>query len=213
MPTQLSTARRPQRRAVAVLAVAVVLACLCGGAARAAGTGGIEVTPLPAIVDGEQVTAFHVELPGRGSKEIPFLLRNVENGERTASVYAADVTRAENGAFDVSDAGSSPYVRYEQRTVTLAPGEQRRETFALERPNAASPSEETFGAIVVEVSNGSVVQRAATLVYVNPGTRLPLPLLIVLVALLLIAVTAVTITVYARRSRAGAEAPQALVPA
>lgn len=182
--------------------MAVLLACLSGGAARAAGTGGIEVTPLPALVDGEQVTAFHVELPGRGSTEVPFLLRNVENGERTASVYAADVTRAENGTFDVSDAGSSRYVSYEQRTFSLAAGEQRRETFTLERPNAASPPGETFAAIVVEVSNGSVVQRAATLVYVNPGTRLPLPLLIVLVALVLVVLVAATITVYARRARA-----------
>ena len=56
-----------------------------------------------------------------------FLLRNVEAGERSATVYAARASRSPDGSYAVGDAGSSPYVSYERRDVTLAEGEQREE--------------------------------------------------------------------------------------
>lgn len=190
------------RAALTGLAVSLT-ALVVATPAGAAGTGGIEVTPLPAVVDGEQVTAFRVELPGSGEDEVPFLLRNVEDGERSATVYAARASRSPDGSYAVGDAGSSPYVSYERREVTLAEGEQREESFVLRRPEGDSPSGEQYAAIVIEVGNGSVVQRAATLVYIDPGTALPvsLPVLVVLVAVALALAAAAAWAVVARRRR------------
>lgn len=206
--TLVPTARRSPRRAVVVVVLAVLGSLLMTGPARGAGTGGIEVTPLPAMVDGEQVTAFRVELPAYGSKEVSFLLRNVEEGERTARLYAARATQSADGSFDVGDPGSSAVVSYPTQVVTLAEGEQRVERFTVERPEGDQPSELTYSAIVVEVSNGAIVQRAATLVYVQPGRQLPapLPVLIVLVAAALIGAVAVGLALVARRRRSAPDA-------
>lgn len=169
----------------------------------AAGTGGIEVTPLPAVVDGKQVTAFHVELPGAGPDDVEFLLRNVADGQRAATVYAARATRSADGSFDVGDAGSSPYVSYAKRSVTLGKGEQRPQSFRVERPKGKQPSQQVFAAIVVEVGDGSVIQRAATLVYLDPGRQLPvpLPLLLVAVAGALLALAGAGVALVTRRRR------------
>lgn len=195
------TARRFPRRAVVVFLVFLMLSAVAP--ARGAGTGGIEVTPLPATVDGKTVTAFRVELPGSGSKEVEFLLRNVEDGERSAELYAAEATRSPDGSFAIGDPGSSPFLSYERRSVTLPEGEQRVESFRLQRPDGEQPTEEVYGAIVVQVSSGSIVQRAATLVYIKPGRQLPvpLPLLIVLVAAALVLAAAIAVVIAARRRR------------
>ncbi len=60
-----------------VRAAVVAFLLLLAVPAGAAGTGGVEVTPLPGIVDGKQVTAFHVRMPRSGTSEVPFALRNL----------------------------------------------------------------------------------------------------------------------------------------
>lgn len=174
------------RRRAAVALVAALAVLVPAHTAQAAGTGGIEVTPLPFVVDGEPVTAFHLELPGNGSQDVSFLLRNVEQGERTATVYAAAATRLPDGGYDVGPADSSPYVAFDRRTVTLGTDEQRKETFRVTRAAGDRPEGTVHAALVVEVSNGSVVQRAATLIYLEEAPLLPVPLAIVLAVALLV---------------------------
>ena len=154
--------------------LSVPLAVLLGGTgARAAGTGGIEVTPVPGVVDGKQVTAFRAELPESGTTQVRFALRNITKEPRSARVYAASARADGQGGFAIGDAGSSPHVRLEDRTVRLAANETRAETFDVLAPGDDRPDGTVHAAVVIEVKQGAVVQRAATLVYLEPGDSPP----------------------------------------
>ena len=189
---------RRWRRAVFAAAACVLLA----GPAHGAGTGGIEVTPVPGVVDGKQVTAFHVTLPTTGTTQQRFALRNITTEERAARIYAASARRDGKGGFSIGDPGSSPYVRLPDRTVTLQPAEVRAETFDVVAPSKDRPGEETYAAVVLEVQRGSIVQRAATLVYVAPGEKSSAPpwLLVVAGSLLGLALLAFLFAVVRRRT-------------
>lgn len=182
---------------------AAVLVVVLAPSALAAGTGGIEVTPVPSKVDGKAVTVFRVEVPRDGSTSVPYLLSNVEDGPRTARVYVARVRKVD-GSFSLDDEGSSPYVSMEDRSVTLQPEEVREETFRVSPGPDGPPEGEAYAAVVVEVRNGSVVQRANTLIYLTAEPRVPLPLLILLVAVGLIAVVGAGLAVTVRRRRQAA---------
>ena len=159
-----------------------VLLLLLSLPAGAAGTGGIEVSPIPGVKDGRQITAFHVELPRKGSRQVEFAVRNVVKEPRSARIYVAAATRS-GKSFDVGAAGSSPYASYPDQTVTLKAGELRRERFTigldrrLERPEGT-----VLAAVVVEVSSGSLVQRAATLIYLKPQKPWSIPAVSVVAA-------------------------------
>lgn len=172
---------------------------------HAAGTGGIEVTPVPAVRDGKPVTTFEAEVPHDGRVEVPYLLSNVEDGPRTATVYSARVLQSD-GSFSLDDEGSSPYVTLDKQEVTLQPGEVREESFTVHPGPDGPPEGEAFAAVVVEVRNGAVVQRANTLIYLTPGRRLPLPLVLVLVAVGLVTAAAVAVVAVGRRRRASERA-------
>lgn len=161
-----------------LLAAAAALVVALAAPASAAGTGGIEVSPYPGVVDGEQVTAFHVSAPGKAA----WALRNTTAETRTGRLYAASASPDGHGGWVIGDAGSSPYLDFPERDVTLAPHQvqvsELRVRGAVERQEHA--------ALVVEVRNGSVVARAATLVYLQPGGGSGLPLLPVGVAVLVL---------------------------
>lgn len=195
--TSPRSASRPAR--LALLAVLLLLAGQ-GGQALAAGTGGIEVTPVPGQRDGRAVTTFQVEVPRDGSIEVPFLLSNLEDEPRSARIYTARVTEAD-GSFSLDDRDSSPYVSLPDREVTLAPDEVRETTFTVSAGSDGPPDEQVYAAVVVEVRNGSVVQRANTLIYLTPAPRLPLPLLALGIAVVLLAVTAAAVLMTAARRR------------
>lgn len=190
------TAVRLLRAAVvALLASLAVLMPVTG--VHAAGTGGIEISPYPGVVNGKQVTAFHVTVPRRGSRTVRYSLRNTTSGPKTAHLYSASASR--NGkSFAIGDAGSSHYIEFPDRTVTLKGNETLLSDFTVH----GTVKDGALGAVVVEVTNGSVTQRAATLVYLTPGPVLPLPVLLVLIAvgLLLLAGGGVFFT---RRRRRG----------
>lgn len=192
MPT---TAVRLARAAVvAFLAALLVLAPSAG--VLAAGTGGIEISPYPGVKDGKQVTAFHVSVPRKGFAKVRYSLRNTTRSPRTARLYAASATR--NGtAWSIGDPGTSPYLDFATRTVTLSGSASQIADFSVR----GKVKGEQYGALVVEVTNGSVTQRAATLVYLSPGPVLPLPVLIVLIAVALLLVAGVALLLV-RRQRA-----------
>jgi hypothetical protein len=151
-------------------------------AAPAAGTGGVELSPYPGVVDGKQVTAFHVTVPRDGDgTSVRYALRNTTRTTRSARLYAASARRSGSG-WSVGDAGSSPYLDFPDRTVSLRPTEVVVASFRVR----GTISDKAYGALVVEVANGSVTQRAATLVYLKPGHRVPLPVLLVGAAVLLL---------------------------
>lgn len=184
--------RSAGRRLRPVLLVVVFL-LLAGLAlpATGAGTGGIEITPVPSKKDGKAITTFRVDVPKDDPVRVPYTVRNVEDGPRTARVYAARVLR-EDGNFALDEPGSSPYVSMPDREITLAREEVLEETFLVSPGPEGRLREEAYAAVVVEVRNGSVVQRASTLIYLEPGPRVPLPLLLagLAVALLLVPLTA-----------------------
>jgi hypothetical protein len=188
-------------RSFRLLAITAVLVALAP-TALAAGTGGIEVTPLPGIVDGQQVTAFHTTLPSSGTASVEFALRNITSEPRKARVYAASARADGQGGFTIGDAGSSPYIELDDRTVSLAKEETRVETFEVRAPSGKRPDETVHAAVVIEVQRGSVVQRAATMVYLEPGERAPLPRWAAVVAVtVLVAVTLALLLVVRRRRR------------
>ncbi|HUR15234.1 MAG TPA: hypothetical protein VM097_12165 [Mycobacteriales bacterium] len=192
--TRSTTAARCLRTAV-VGVLAGLLVLLPSAGVQAAGTGGVELSPYPGVVDGKQVTAFHVTVPrGGGTTSVRYALRNTTNQPKSARLYAAKAQR-DGGSWAVGDAGSSPYLDFPDRTVTLRAGEVQLASFTVH----GSITEEVFGALVVEVTNGSVKQRAATLVYLKPGRRVPLPVLVVGCAVLLLLVAAGAVALARRR--------------
>jgi hypothetical protein len=199
-----TSARSPVLLALfAVLGVALAV----GVPAHAAGTGGIEITPVPAQRDGRPVTTFEVEVPRDGEVEVPFLISNIEDGTRSARVYSARVTES-GGSFALDAPGSSPYVSMPDRDVRLEEGEVREASFTVSAGEDGVPESTEYAAVVVEVRNGAVVQRANTLIYLTAGPRVPLPLVVVGIAVLLIALAAaVLFALVARRRGPAAGAP------
>lgn len=189
--------RRRLPRAASAVVVALLLVVGLGSPAGAAGTGGIEVTPVPAELDGRPVSSFRVQLPGSGSADVPFVLRNVAaDGPRSARVYLAPVTRAGDG-FVLGEEGTSPWVQMPRQDVTLQVGEVREQSFQAQAGEL--PDGGVLAAVVVEVQNGAIVQRASTLVYLDDAGRVPLPVLLVGLAALLLLVSAAAVALAVRR--------------
>ena len=176
-------------RRVLVALLLVVLALPASGA----GTGGIEVSPYPGIVGGHQVTAFHVKVPSRGSVTVRYSLRNTTGAPVQGRLYAASAVSDGHGGWSVGGAGSSSYVDLADQQVSLQANETRLASFSVQGPAGR------HAAVVVEVKQGSVVTRAATLVYLERGRTVPLPLVLVGIAVLLVVVAGGALVVARRR--------------
>jgi hypothetical protein len=162
--------------------------------AQAAGTGGIEVSPYPAIVGGHQVTAFHVRVPSRGSVSVRYSLRNTTAAPVRGRLYAASATSDGHGGWTIGGAGSSTHLDLADQQIELAAHQTRLAAF-----RAHGKSGE-HAAVVIEVKQGSVVTRAATLVYLEHGRTVPLPLLLVGIAVLLLLAAGGAVAWQRRRS-------------
>lgn len=184
---------------MALAAGALAVGVLTGGA-HGAGTGGLEVTP----VRDDGASTFRVEVPREGSVDVPFLLRNVDEEPRSGRVYTARVTSTD-GAFALDAPDSSPYLVMPDREVTLQPGEVREQVFRVQAGPDGGPEGEEYAAVVVEVRNGSVVQRASTLVYLRGERVVPLPLLLVVLAVVLLLAAGAGVAAVARRRSQHAE--------
>ena len=196
----LTTSTGRQWRAVLAVVLLALFAGL-GSPATAAGTGGIEITPVPSKKGNKAITTFRVQVPREAPLQVPYTVRNVEDGPRTARVYSARILRSD-GNFILDEPGSSPYVSMPDREVTLAAGQVLEETFLVSpSPDGRHIREEAYAAVVVEVRNGAVVQRASTLIYLDPGPRVPLPLLLVGLAAALVLIPGAALTVGKLRRR------------
>ena len=154
---------------------------LVAGPALAAGTGGVDVSPYPGVVNGKQVTAFHTRVPSSGEAVVQYSLRNTTNAPASARLFSASAART-GGQFTVGAAGSSPYISFPDEQVTLKPQESRIETFTVHAgPHGVAAG--SYGAIVVEVKNGSIIQQAAVVVYLEREHAVPLPLLVISIAI------------------------------
>ena len=189
------------RRPLSLLAglfVSVAVAVGFAPAATAAGTGGVELTPLPTVdAHGHPVTAFHVA-PGGTAK---FALRNLTDHAVTVRMYGAAATKSASGAWSVGRAGSADWLDLPAQDVTLAPHAIQTRSFTIAKHGIAKGV--TYGAVVLEQSHGTVVERAATLVYLKSASALPKverAVLPVVVAAALIGVAVVA----QRRVRSGA---------
>lgn len=202
-----SAAVRLARAATVVVVLALLLPTGLATPAWAAGTGGIDLSPYPSIVNGRQITAFHADVPSRGSISVRYTLRNVSKQPHTVRVYAASATR-NGGSFSVGTAGSSPYLTFPTRTVTLTGGATQLGTFTVHGPVHGT----TYGALVVEVTTGSITQRAATLVYLKKGRTVPVPLLLTLIAVLVLALAGAAVAITGRRSAAPVYSPRPAPP-
>lgn len=174
---------------------------LISPSAHAAGTGGISVTPIPALVDGKTVTSFRVTVPREGTEQVPFTVSNIEAGPRTARLYVAEVTRV-GDEFRLGAAGTSPFAAMPDRQVTLQGGEAEESHFVID--GSQQPDGQQLAAVVVEVTNGAVTTQASTLIYLEPADELPLPLLLVGLAVLLVVAAGSALAVVARRRTAPA---------
>lgn len=174
-------------RAVAAL-VGLVVLVLPTAPAGAAGTGGLELSPDPAAAaEGDPVARFEVDVPSRGEVTESFVLRNVTDEPRTARLYTAEV-REVDGTLQVGAEGSSRWARLASQEVTLGPGEVRTGSFSVQ--GGELPDGGAMAAVVLEVGDEGVVQRAATMVYLDDGRQVPLPVLLVVVAVALVALSA-----------------------
>jgi hypothetical protein len=196
MPFRTRTAARLVRTAV----LAVLAALLLPGSAFGAGTGGVDVSPYPGVVNGKQVTAFHAKVPSRGSSTVEYALRNTTGKPATARLFAAKALLGSKGSFTIGPAGSSPYVAFKDRQVTLAPHETRIASFRITPGPGGRPKGTVYGALVVEVKNGAIIQQAATVIYLEPGRLVPLPVLFVIIAITLLVLLGLALLV-ARRKR------------
>ena len=191
------TAVRLVRTAVIAFLVAVLFLLPTAGV-RAAGTGGVELSPYPGVKDGKQVTAFRATVPRRGSVDVRYSLRNTTDAPRTARLYAASATKQADGQWSIGDAGTSPYISgFSTRSVTLRPGEVQIKQFQV----SGDVRDGQASALVVEVTAGSVTQRAATLVYLTRGPVLPVPVLLAIGALLVALCAGIAILVVRRQRR------------
>jgi hypothetical protein len=177
----------------------VFLLLLLAGPAQATGTGGVDISPYPGVVDGKQVTAFHAKIPSSGSLRVQYALRNTTNRTATARLFAAKALTNGHGHFTIGPAGSSPYLSFADQQVSLKPRETRIASFLIQAGTEGRPSGKVYGAIVVEVKHGSVIAQAAVVVYLEPGRRVPLPLLIVLIAAGLLALAGLGFLIVVRR--------------
>lgn len=189
------------RLAAVVLAPLLPLLLLLAPPAAAAGTGGVDISPYPGVVDGRQVTAFHAQVPSRGDSTVRYVLRNTTGHTATARLFGTAASRDAQGRFTIGPAGSSPYLGFADQQVSLAPHETRMATFTVHPGPHGRPQGKAYAAVVVEVRNGSVIAQAATVVYLERGRTIPLPLLVVLVATGLLAAAGVGVLVVSRRRR------------
>jgi hypothetical protein len=137
-------------------------------AASAAGTGGVELTPIPTVdKHGKAVTAFHVHT----GTQARFALRNLTDHVATVRVYAAAATRSSTGAYSIGGSGSARWVELPAQTVTMAAHAVQYRSMQISTKNI--PKGTAYGAVVVEQVRGTVAQRAATLVYLDRGTVSP----------------------------------------
>lgn len=188
------------RTAAWLVRTAVLAVLLLPGAALAAGTGGVDVSPYPGVVNGRQITAFHAKVPSRGDTTVQYALRNTTGKPATARLFAAKASRDSKGSFTIGAAGSSPYVTFTDQQVTLAPRETRIASFRIKAGPDGRPKGTAYGALVVEVKNGAIIQQAATVIYLEPGRLVPLPLLLVLIAITLLVLAGMGFLVVRRRS-------------
>ena len=158
---------------------------LLTGGAQAAGVGTIELEP-------QRGTAFHVKLGDEASTTTSMTLRNTGKEAVTARLYAASAVKTSEDGWNVGGAGSAPWIELPDQTIELAAGERRIMRFVVRQ------SEQKTGAVVIEQTGGTVVQRAATLVYLEPASRWSLPLVAVVAGALVILMGAAVISVRQR---------------
>lgn len=173
------------------LTAAAAVACLLtvpAPTALAAGVGTLELLPL-------EGSAFHLTVSGRPVQQ-QFTLRNIGTKPTSGVLYAAAARRTDSGGWSVSGDGSATWIKLPRQTVSLTPGQSKALTFTVdaERPRT--------GAVVLEQAGGSVVQRAATLVYVKKSRVITLPRALVLLAIVLLTAAGGAVLVV-RRQRTG----------
>lgn len=191
------------RTATFLLAVLAAVALTTAAPAGAAGTGDVEL--IPSSPDGEPRTSFQLD----GSQdEIRFELVNLADEPRTARLYSASAVRSPSGAVSVGSDGSAPWLDLPDEEVLLEAEEVRSFVAPLEL-RELSEGQTQLGAVVLEVTQGSVVVRVATLVTVEPRTGLPLPVWAVVVAAGAIALVLLGLLLARRRRRTDADEREA----
>ena len=163
-------ARRGTAVAAGALGIVAMFIALATPA-RAAGAGGVELTPIVAAdAPPSKRSAFHVDLKGSKRTTQQFDLRNLSNSPVTAKLYSAAAARQPQGGFAVSGAGSAPWIELPMSSVRLQAHEVRRITFTITEPDAVV-DQHSYGAVVMQPGEGSsVVVRVATIVYLTQDT-------------------------------------------
>jgi len=139
------------------------------------------------------VTAFHVKVPSEGAATVRYSVRNTTAKPVTGRLYAASADSDGRGGWSIGGPGSTRSVDLSDQQVSLKPQETRLASFQV----SGRPGD--HAAVVVEVKQGAVVTRAATLVYLEKDRTVPLPLLAVAAAVLLLLVVGGGVLLVRRR--------------
>lgn len=169
--------------------------------ALAAGTAGVDLSPAQ-LTGGGVVTAFHVSLRAGQTSEQHFLLRNLTGHPAAVQLYGAAAYHAKNGAWSIGGPNSAPWIGIRLQSVRLRAHQSRWYSFRVVRAAAPRGRGLVYAAVVLSSGSGTIVERAATLVYLDrlgPST-LPRALLPIVLAMILVAAGAL---VHARRRRQG----------
>jgi hypothetical protein len=156
--------RASSRKGAAVSTAALTAALAIGGvalagSASAAGTGGVDLAPA----DGQ--SAFHVPLRYGEHATVRFVLRNLRGRPVSAEVYAASAT-PDGGSYSIGGVSSAPWLSLPATSVQLGAHASRTMSFTVRRETPSS-APTSYGAIVLQVAHGTIIERAATLVYLQ----------------------------------------------
>src|SRR3954471_11324895 len=182
----------------AVVAAGAAVAMVVGAATPvgAAGTGGVELTPV-APTDG---TAFHVVASAGHPGVLAFELRNISGAPAEAHLYPAAVSRT-GTAYSVSSSGTASWIALPDQIVHLDAGESRHFEASVDSA-AAPPGQVVYGAVVQEnLGDVAVRRRVATLVYLTRHERggPPTPLAWLVLATMLLGAAALAVVLQAAR--------------
>ena len=192
----MSGRRRSVLVAVVAPAAGLMAATAAAGPVSAAGTGGVELTPV-APTPG---TAFHVTAGPHRPARLAFDLRNVGSVAADAHIYPAAASR--NGtAYAVGGPGTARWIALPDQVVHLEPGATRHVEVGVDATRAPA-GRLVYGAVVQEpVGDAAVRPRVATLVYLQrSGRSAPTrPLVWLVLAFLLVAGTSGAVASESRR--------------
>lgn len=160
----------------------VLLLGIFAGDAWAVETRTFGMEPSPAVIDGKHRQAFDYELGPRDKRRDAVKVFNKTRKPLTLAVYPVNATRKPDGSIGVGlqqgRRGPATWIRMDREEVRLPPKQAAKVGFVVQAPESFPEKKQYLAAIAVEPAHDrakhgvAVVQRLATVVYVEPTSAL-----------------------------------------